>query len=266
MLIDAGLSCRVIKSRLHSVGYSIDSLSAIVLTHEHSDHARGAFLAVKQWGLPLYANAGTGDAILEQAKQQAADELSVSDTEPAISSYELLSYGGNDIGQLEITPFKVSHDAAEPVAFTVEDRISGTRIGIAADLGFVHQELSAAFSSLDMLMVEANHDTELLRNGPYPLALKRRIASRQGHLSNEAAGAFAASVVHRELKQVVLLHLSRTNNRPELAAKTVHAVLSSRGWKGQPEVANRSSLTGPIAVFSGSSLRSKAAVQLQLSL
>ena len=271
VLVDAGYGCRALARRLNSAGYAPESIAALLLTHEHVDHAQGAMSSARRWNWPIFASAGTRAAV----ERMDADRLRRRDADfgdddggrpPALPvRFEHLNGVVQKIDTLQVMSHRVSHDASEPVGITVEDSRSGARIGIAVDLGHVPQELSDAFGLLDLLLVESNHDIDMLHNGPYPAALKRRIISRRGHLSNEAAGNFAAACAHRGLRNVVLAHLSETNNRPEQALRTVGNTLARAGWKGDIVAASQRSVTGPLAVHP-SGFRSTAPVQLLLAL
>lgn len=272
VVVDAGFGCRAMQQRLQTAGYAPESVSALVLTHEHVDHAQGALPAARRWGWPIYSSAGTRTALLHSELDASMPDDSECDDDDADDStrpvqFTTLLSTGTRVDQLMFTPHAVLHDAAEPVALIVEDHRSGARIGIAVDLGYAPKSLLDQFGGLDLLVLESNHDVEMLRTGPYPSSLKRRISSRRGHLSNDAAGAFAAACAHRGLRQLVLAHLSETNNRPEYAVRTVRSALARRGWRGdRVEAASQRSVTGPAMISSSGGRRPAVAVQLQLGL
>ena len=269
ILVDAGFGCRSLLRRLTAAGYAPAAISALVLTHEHSDHACGALAAARKWSWPIFASKGTLSGLLRDdasSEEEALDEPADIEVKP-MPRMEALAHDGTDVSGMHVRGFSVSHDATEPLALTIENPMSGVRLGIATDLGYAPPTLTAAFAHLDVLVVESNHDVEMLRNGPYPAVLKRRIASRHGHLSNEAASAFAGSCVHRGLRHVVLAHLSETNNRPEIALGRMTQVLRQRGWQGETiAAASQATPTGPFTTASSTSVRTVAATQLSLLL
>ena len=202
ILLDAGFSCREIERRLSLVGVDPASLHAILLTHEHSDHARGVERLVKRHGMDVWATSGTlaGRAlrkVRDRAKLMRAGQL-----------FDLLD--------LRIEPIGLSHDAREPVGLVIEGP-DGSRLGLVSDLGARGRRTWERLHGLDILVLESNHDLEMLHEGPYPWYLKRRIASQHGHLSNEDAARGLEELADSTLKAVVLYHLSETNNDAGLA-------------------------------------------------
>jgi phosphoribosyl 1,2-cyclic phosphodiesterase len=215
ILIDAGFSCREIERRLEEVGVDPATLGAVVVTHEHSDHARGVDVFVRRHGVPLYATAGT------LAECRLSDEVGG----PA----RVLASGWPfEVEGFEIEPFAVPHDAREPVGLVVEGA-DGRRLGLVADLGSRSRLAWGRLAALDVLILETNHDLEMLRNGPYPWALKQRVASRHGHLSNREAADGLAELLSDRLRRVVLYHLSQTNNLPALAVAEIGEALAREG-------------------------------------
>jgi phosphoribosyl 1,2-cyclic phosphodiesterase len=258
ILIDAGFGCRALLQRMTSAGYSPSAVTAVVLTHEHADHASGAIAGAARWGWPIFASAGTIGALRSSATSRANQEL---------PSLQVLASGGMTIGSMNVCGHAVAHDAAEPLALVVENPRSGARLGVAVDLGHAPAALAAAFSGLDILMVESNHDTEMLRTGPYPAMLKRRVASRHGHLSNAAAADFVSACAHRGLRHVVLAHLSETNNRPDLAVSSMRSALRRVGSRGEQVTAAEQRVPTASCGAAGGNRRGCATpVQLQLSL
>jgi phosphoribosyl 1,2-cyclic phosphodiesterase len=211
ILIDAGFACREIERRLALVGVDPKSLSALILTHEHVDHCRGAARLAKRHRLPLYATRGTLDGW--GFRPEVADAAIV------LRSGEPVEVPG-----FVVEPFAIPHDAREPVGFLVQDGL-GRRVGLAADLGCRTQLAWGRLAESDLLLLETNHDLDMLRTGPYPWALKQRVAGRHGHLSNREAAEGLAELVSSRLRWVVLYHLSRTNNLPALAAEAVAEAL-----------------------------------------
>jgi phosphoribosyl 1,2-cyclic phosphodiesterase len=210
ILIDAGFSAREIDRRMRSRGLDPGRLSAILLTHEHTDHLRGVERMVRRYRLPVYLTAGT--------RQEAASLHEL----PEIHSF---ACGGEfRIDTLAIHPFSISHDARDPAGFTIG--ANGSRIGIATDLGQATSLVREHLRGCRMLIVEANHDEDMLRDGPYPWFLKQRIRSRTGHLSNRESCRLLDDILHPGLEQVVLAHLSETNNTPGKALAEVAPLLA----------------------------------------
>lgn len=207
LLLDVGFSCRQIEKRLAAVGFDPRNLDAVLLTHEHRDHTVGADVFLRRYELPVYATQGT----LRNSRLSAGALR----RERPIRSGEPFEAAG-----FRVEPFAVPHDAEEPVGYVIEDP-SGRRIGLAADLGTRSRLAWARLRDLDLLVLETNHDLHMLRTGPYPWVLKQRVAGRHGHLSNHDAAEGLVELVGDRLEAVVLYHLSRTNNRPELAAEAV---------------------------------------------
>lgn len=221
LLIDAGFSCREIERRLGALGVDARSLETLVLTHEHHDHVHGADRLVSRHGLELYATAGTlaGSPLGAQARTAARTIRSG------------VPFETRD-GGFVIEPFQLPHDAREPVGFVVEDA-AGHRVGLVADLGSRTQLAWAKLRNLDVLIVETNHDLQMLRQGPYPWHLKQRVAGRHGHLSNHEAADGLPELVCERLRWVALYHLSQTNNLPALALHTVGERLATVGCSAQ---------------------------------
>jgi phosphoribosyl 1,2-cyclic phosphodiesterase len=217
ILIDAGFGTRTMAQRLKRISVDPRSIEAVVVTHEHIDHVKGAATGARRWGWQIYATAGTTGASLP---------LSESETHTVVAGRTF------SIGQIDITPVCTSHDATEPIAVIATGRESGVRAAIVYDLGVMTESLRRALDRVDILVIESNHDGEMLRTGPYPAGLKRRIASREGHLSNRAAGMAAAECAHRGLSHVVLAHLSETNNTPRMAADAMNSALRKTPFRG----------------------------------
>lgn len=176
-------------------------LHAVVVTHEHHDHVRGLGTLLRRYPLPLFATAGTATGI---ERNGTVTELVQSGRAVAI-------------GEVSLLPVATSHDAREPVAFVLQHR--GTKVGLITDTGIVTGLLAERLTGCHALLLEANHDVDMLRYGPYPWPLKQRIASRSGHLSNEQARDLVDRLAHQDLEIVVGMHLSAENNRPELAVR-----------------------------------------------
>ncbi len=217
ILIDAGFACREIERRLAAVGVDPKSLSALILTHEHVDHCRGAARLAKRHRLPLYATRGTLDGWGFRPDVEAA-AIVLRSGEPV------------EISGFVVEPFAIPHDAREPVGFVVEDG-AGRRMGLAGDIGARTRLAWSRLAEVDLLLLEANHDLDMLRTGPYPWALKQRVAGRHGHLSNREAAEGIPELVSSRLRWVALYHLSRTNNLPALAAAAVAEALEREGCR-----------------------------------
>ncbi|MDH3348734.1 MAG: MBL fold metallo-hydrolase [Desulfobulbaceae bacterium] len=213
VVIDAGFSGVDLQQRIACVGYQPEQISAVLVTHEHLDHVRGVGVISRRFKLPVYANSKT-----YAAAEKKIGKLAV--------RCEFEAGTGFEIGELGIHPFCLSHDAADPVGFLLTDgRVS---LGYCTDIGKVTNLVAHHLRSCQGLVLEANHDPEMLLNGPYPMFLKQRIRSGQGHLANEDAGAFLAQLSKGDMLQhVVLAHLSDSNNDPHLALSTVRKFLDS---------------------------------------
>ena len=201
VLVDAGFSCRRLVQRLRFVGVDPAAIDAILLTHEHGDHLAGAAAFAVSFGRPIYCTRGTA-----AAAGHAADGVApviVRDGEPFA------------IGAMQVRPFAVPHDAAETVGFVIE--AGGARAGYVTDLGHGPEEVRAPLRGADLLVVESNHDVEMLRHGPYPEHVKARVLGRHGHLDNEMSADLLGDVASGATRAIVLAHLSATNNQPALA-------------------------------------------------
>lgn len=201
VLIDAGLSGRELERRMAAVSLSRRKLKAILVSHEHRDHISGVGILARRFNLPVFINEPT----------LSACEKSLGRIKPAFFTT------GQDfeLGPFQIHPFSVSHDAADPVGFTFGTNQS--KLGLATDLGIATTLVRTHLSGCHAVILESNHDPEMLMNGPYPHELKRRVSSRHGHLSNVDAAALLDLLIHDGLARIVLAHLSETNNRPDLA-------------------------------------------------
>jgi len=230
ILIDAGLSGRAIEAGLKSVGVNPCELTAIFVTHEHNDHIKGAGIMSRRYHLPIYMTAGTS----AQAKQMG--KIAPGNLRLLRCDVPVMLDG------LTITPFSVQHDANEPVGFCFETDVH--KISITTDLGEATDEVCAYLENSDIILIESNHDVQMLKNGPYPFVLQQRILSNYGHLSNVACGELLANVISARTKHVFLAHLSQDNNHPVTAYETVKNILTADGICAQSDiglqVANRS--------------------------
>ncbi|MFL5576774.1 MAG: MBL fold metallo-hydrolase [Gemmatimonadaceae bacterium] len=230
VLVDAGFNVRELASRLGAVGVAPQSIRACVITHEHSDHVKGACAAAEKWGWSLHASEGTAQAF------PALLDADVRTFEPGASV---------EVGGLELRTVPTPHDAADPVAVVATSRRSGARAGVCYDLGHATDPVRVAMRDLDLLVLEANHDEGMLRAGPYPPSVQGRIASRHGHLSNRAAGALARECANPNLKHVVLAHLSESCNDHGVAERTVSLALAGTRFRGKVHVAMQHAVVGP---------------------
>ncbi len=210
ILVDAGLSGIEIERRMKSKGLSPESLDAILVSHEHADHIRGVGILSRRFGLPVYMNRGT-------ARAGAPYLGKIHDLKPFECGR------GFEIDTLTVHPFSVSHDAADPSGFTIKQ--NGIKIGVATDLGIATAMVKAHLAGCALLILEANHDPDMLIRGPYPWPLKQRIRDRTGHLSNEDSAALLQGIRHDRLRHVILAHLSETNNTPQRALTTVQEAM-----------------------------------------
>ena len=218
LLIDCGFGVRDTAARLARLGIEPASLSAIMVTHEHADHVGGVPAFAARHGIPVWLTFGTLDVVGERFAR----------TERV---YGFDSHDAFAIGDLQIWPFPVPHDAREPVQFVVGD--GQYRLGVLTDLGVSTPHVEASLSGCDALVLECNHDAAMLADGDYPYPLKQRIAGRLGHLDNEAAAALLASLDTSRLRHVVAAHLSQQNNTPERArAALARALNCTPDWIG----------------------------------
>ena len=231
ILVDAGLSGREIERRLEYVGRSAESLDAIVVTHEHSDHIKGAGVLARRYDLPVYINQKT----LESGHKVLGK----------LPRTEIVQTGQTlKIKDMNVETFTKCHDAADPVGLVLSR--NGIRIGLITDLGKSTRLVEDRLRQCQALIVESNHDPEMLDNGPYPLHLKQRIKGNDGHLSNEQAGDLIRVVSHNNLRNVVLAHLSEKNNHPDIARNQVTAVLRSCGLDQTDVRISQQDETGPL--------------------
>ncbi len=210
LLIDAGISGRRIEEGLHQLDLKCEELKGVLVTHEHIDHIAGLGVLARRYGLPIYATAGTKEAILRVKSLGKVDESLFRVVEPEVDFV---------IGDLTVEPIAISHDAAEPVAYRI--RHGEKSAAVITDLGTYDDELVAKLQDLDVLLLEANHDVNMLQVGPYPYPLKQRILGDRGHLSNERSGHLLGQLLHDGFKAAVLGHLSKENNYAKLAYETV---------------------------------------------
>ncbi len=215
LLLDCGFSARETARRMAVCGLDASAVTAMLVTHEHADHLCGVPVFARRHDVPVFLSDGTRRA------SRLADERGCETH--CVRAGETFS-----LGEVCVTPFRTSHDCAEPLGYRF-DAPDGTSVGIATDTGVASDELAEALDGCRLLGIEANHDVDMLENGPYPLFLRRRIASDRGHLSNAAAAALLERLVHDGLRQLVGMHVSRQNNTAELAARTLRVRLAVLG-------------------------------------
>ena len=230
VLIDAGYPPRTLARRLSAIGIAPASIAAVIVTHEHEDHARGVPGAQVKWGWRAYGSAGTLAGI-------AGLELSLATSVASGTSFA--------IGDLDFTLLAVPHDASAPTACLATSRRTGFRTGIAHDLGAVPDSLRLAFAGIDLLLLESNHDERMLRAGPYPPFLQARVAGRNGHLSNRQAADCLRELASPALREVALLHLSETNNTPAIALASARGALVGRRSAAIAHAAPQDTPAGP---------------------
>jgi phosphoribosyl 1,2-cyclic phosphodiesterase len=211
LLVDCGLGLKQLSVRLAQAGLADDDIDALFITHEHSDHIGCARQFARRYRVPVWMSRGThegmGSPDFDGLLNTARDGEAI------------------DLGDLQIMPFTVPHDAREPLHLTCTD--GAKKLGLLTDLGHATAHLLAHLARCDALLLECNHDSELLAQSTYPPFLKRRVGGMYGHLSNTAAGAIARSLLHGGLKHLVAAHLSGQNNRPELARQAMSDALGS---------------------------------------
>jgi len=232
LLVDAGLSKKETYARLAAVGERLELCDALLISHEHVDHICGLRKLVIDLNTPIWISGATRDAI---------------DWDRRITSFETFSVGRKfAVGDFEVTPFSIPHDAVEPAAFTFEAQ--GIKIAVVTDLGCVPELVKHHVRGCHCLVWESNHDLEMLKVGPYPWFVKQRVMSRHGHLSNYATAQFLSEEYDGTAQVLVLAHLSETNNHPEIARMTAQEALSSRSDGGALEL-HLASQGSPTKVF-----------------
>ena len=217
LLVDCGVSAARVEAGLREIGVDIDDLDGILITHEHVDHVRGLGVLCRKHGVPVYANEGTWQGIFLKETNIPAR---------CVRTF----FTGEDfyIGGMNINPFPIPHDATEPVGFAFS--FQGMKCAVATDIGHIASGWVEAVSGAQALVLEANHDVEMVERGPYPKRLQQRILGRNGHLSNEACAKVMLELVKKGAKAVSLAHLSADNNLPELAYNTVCEALCEAGY------------------------------------
>ena len=229
ILVDAGFGPRETKKRLEQVGRDIEQLQAIVVTHEHYDHIRGAEAISRKFGVPLYLTRGTLDA---SNIDRAETKIIIFDNNTTFA-----------IGELNVHACRTIHDAADPACFVIEAR-DGTRVGLASDLGYVDPAVLQHLQDCDGLFFESNHDLDMLRMGTYPWSLKRRIMSRFGHLSNDDSMSAVQRMIGADSKMLCLIHLSQKNNHEKIVRDMAARLLAKTGVQLELGIAQQFQPTG----------------------
>lgn len=205
ILIDAGISCRQICERLNSIGKSPEQIKGIFITHEHADHIKGADVFSRSFNIPVYATKKTAKSCFLTSNEDLIND---------INNHEQI-----DIEKLQVQAFSKSHKAADPVSFSIHDK-DGKTASVITDAGHACKNIINAVSSSDLLCLESNHDIKMLEHGPYPWFLKQWIKSDSGHLSNMQSALAVLEFGQKNLKHLILAHLSENNNTPNHALKT----------------------------------------------
>lgn len=216
VLIDAGLSAKKLEARMAALDIKPKSLDALLVTHEHKDHIKGVGVLSRRYGLPIYANDATWGAAEADLGKIKAENIRV-------FSEDFI------IGDLNFTPYSISHDAADPVGYVC--KIKDKKIVLATDTGIVNKEIISHLKGADFFVLESNHDLEMLMTGKYPYFLKNRIRGKEGHLSNDDTAALLPQILTDNFPVVVLSHLSEKNNNPKVAYITVMNALKEAGYK-----------------------------------
>ena len=237
VMIDVGFGPRILQKRLEACGIAPESIEACVITHEHSDHIRGAARAARRWHWPLFASEGT------YANSRLAELGTPAATFVAGRTLEF--------SEMDVTTFRVPHDASEPIGVLATATNTGARAAVVTDIGHASRTVRTMVREVDILVLESNHDEEMLANGPYPPYLQRRIASRVGHLSNRDCADLVRESISPHLRQVVLAHLSEENNTPRLAFESMRSALGGTGFRGAVLPALQDGVIGPFSVTAG---------------
>ena len=216
ILIDAGVSAKRIREALNARGVDLSSIQGIFVTHEHSDHIAGVRVLAKQCGCPVYASKGT---LTGMDKANALPETEIF----ALSAGESVA-----VGDLQVSAFATPHDTPESTGYAVETD-DGTKLAVATDMGELLKPVFDILCGCDLILLESNHDVQMLRSGPYPPFLQERILGRRGHLSNAACAAALPSLVNAGVSRIILGHLSDHNNTPSLALDTSRSSLTEAG-------------------------------------
>lgn len=215
ILVDAGLSGKRIEGALKDIGESPSEIDGIFVTHEHSDHIKGVGIISRKYDIPIYANEPTWNKMSKSIGNIKEHNI------------KIMEKSDISLKDMDISSYAIPHDAIKPCGYAI--RNSGKKVCIATDLGYVSDEVKVQLKDADVILLESNHDEEMLKFGPYPYDLKRRIMSNVGHLSNDDCGKAIIDIMNEKKRVIALGHLSKTNNYPELAFKTVINELNESG-------------------------------------
>lgn len=224
LLIDAGISCLRIRRGLGEQGVNMGDLDGVLITHAHTDHIAGMATLIKNYRIPIFCSAETGRQLCYR----------LAGVEPLLHTFQLGDTFA--VGECQVTSIPTSHDIPGATGFRVEG--AGSTFGLLTDTGML-PAAARALLGVDLLVLESNHDVETLQAGPYPYVLKRRVLGDEGHLSNDLAARFAVAAARAGTGQIVLAHLSKENNTPQMALNTVGRALEAAGWQGRLTVAPR---------------------------
>jgi phosphoribosyl 1,2-cyclic phosphodiesterase len=230
ILIDAGFGVRTLAARLKAVGVAPESIEACLVTHEHTDHVRGAAAAARRWGWAVHASRGT----VAHAPELAGTRVHVFDVGAALT-----------FSTIDVVTVRTPHDAADPVGVVVTARTSGARATVCTDIGHVSDGVRALCRDVDILVLESNHDEAMLRAGPYPPVVQARIAGDRGHLANRHAAALIRDSVTARTRHVVLAHLSQNCNAPNVAREATEQEVRRTAYRGDVVTALQSDVVGP---------------------
>jgi phosphoribosyl 1,2-cyclic phosphodiesterase len=212
VLIDAGLPGKHIENALEHIGQNAKDIDAIFVTHEHTDHTKGVGVLSRKYDIPIYANSATWEAMSKTLGKIKTENIRIIENNYA------------NIKDMDVISYEISHDAAAPSGYSLSHK--NKKACIATDLGIFSEEVSKHLEDADVILLESNHDIQMLKFGPYPYNLKRRILSNIGHLSNDDCAKAIINITNSKFKKIILGHLSKTNNYPELAYQTVVNILS----------------------------------------
>lgn len=214
IIVDAGLSGKKIQQAMANIGEDLSQVSGIFITHEHIDHIQGAGILSRRFNLPIYANAETWNAMTKPLGKIDDKNIKIIDE-------------GIEIGDIYVQPFDISHDAVKPVGYKVFNK--NKKISLLTDTGCVTPSIKQNVMNSDLILLESNHDEDMVLIGSYPWPLKRRVLGDHGHMSNDLAGRLLCEILKKGNEIVLLAHLSKENNFPELAYKTVENILNENG-------------------------------------
>ena len=220
LLVDTGLSCRELLRRLAASDEDARSISAILITHEHTDHVSGLHVLAKKLKIPGYITGATYDAYRRYMRDGAGNRIQLERLETFQAGCAF------QVGDVTVMPFTIPHDAVDPVGFTFCSE--GIKVGVCTDLGYMPGSVKHHIRGCQVLMIESNHDVEMLRGGPYPWSVKQRVMSRVGHLSNDALADFLTKDYDGGAEFLILAHLSEQNNHPEVARMTAERALGDQ--------------------------------------